>query len=252
MTPARSRTRRTRPLLALAAVGVLTACAVAEASTEASTGAPAALVTENVVVPAVQPEPEPTPSVVHTEHVGPRMNVALRSAAGWEGKATYTLAHEAGAADVTVTRSAGTWRVDIVAGTATSSLISTDAGTVACVKTAKTTCVLAAAKGAALPPAFDAGIATMMFTTVPNLAKPGAAVVEGGWLSPGRDAADAELDAAACAEVVGPKNITQYCVTEAGLLVRAAFPGGTLQLVTSTPDVDPAVFTPPAAAVPLA
>ena len=251
MTPARSRTRRARPLLVLAAVGVLAACAVAEASTRA----PSELTAETVAAtssPTSQPAPEPAPSALPTEHVGPRMKVALRSAATWEGKATYKLAHQAGTADVTVTRSGAKWRLDVATAAGTSVLMTADAGTVACQVTDRKTCVLAAAPGAPLPPAFDAGLATLMFTTLPGLLQPASGLVDGGWLSAGSDGADKPLAAAACAEVVSPTDVSQYCVTEAGLLVRATLPAGTLTLVTSSPDVDPAAFTPPATPVPLA
>ena len=250
MTPAASRSRRrhVRPLLAVVAVGLLAACAVAEAST----GAPDDLATV-AATPTETPAAEPTPPLPQPSlHVGPRLDVALRSAAAWDGKATYQLVHQAGRADVTVTRLGDKVRVDVASGGGTSTLMTADVGAVACQATDRTTCVLAAPPGAPLPPAFDTGLGGLLFTSLPALTQPGSGLTDGGWLAAGRDAAGQELAAAACADVVAPKHVDQYCVTEAGLLVRARLEAGTLTLVTSSPDVDPAVFAPPVPAVPLA
>lgn len=271
MTPAASRTRRrARPLVALAAVGLLAACAVAEAST----AAPSELVAGAVAAtgaPTSAPDPTDAPDLTAatdatdaadaaeagtaeatapTLHVGPRLRVGLRSAATWEGRATYRLQHETGQAEVTVSRLAGSVRVDVAAGGATSSLIGTDSGTVACQVTDRTSCLLVAAPGAPVPPAFDTGLGELLFTTVPGLADLSLGVSDDGWTGAGTDGAGQPVAAAACAAVVSRD--VQYCVTEAGLVRRAVFAAGTLTLVSSVPDVDPAVFTAPVPAVPLA
>jgi hypothetical protein len=71
-----------------------------------------------------------------------------------------------------------------------------------------------------------------------------------GMFSDGYLVAGAGLPAAACVEVVAP-DTGRYCVTEAGLLRRAKFAGGTLVLTSATTDVDASLFTPPVAATPL-
>lgn len=267
MTPAARTRRRTRPLIAIATAGLLAAFAVAEASTQV----PSELVAQAVaaaptasLVPTPAPPPEPTENAGPTEDAGPatgpvagptlrsgpRMRVALRSAGAWQGRATYLLEHESGRADVAVTRLAGKVRVDVTTEGATSSLITTDAGTVACQTSERTTCVLVAAPGAPIPDAFDTGLSGLLFTRIPVLADLTIGIGDGGWLPEETDANGQPVAAGACARVVSPPS--RYCVTEAGLLRRATMAAGTLTLVAAVPDVDPAAFTAPVPAVPLA
>lgn len=177
---------------------------------------------------------------------GPDAATALDRAASWAGAATYTLRARTGTtATVTVTRSAARVRVDVTAGKQTSSLISADAGWVACAKTDRTTCVLAAPKGKALPAAFDPGVGRLFTTALPQMATRASGLYPSGYL-----VASGDVPAAACVEVVGP-DTGRYCVTEGGVLRRAKFPGGTLDLVSVTDDVDAARFAPPVTPTPL-
>jgi hypothetical protein len=66
-------------------------------------------------------------------------------------------------------------------------------------------------------------------------------------LDPGTDLAPAQCAAVTTGPVPG-----EYCLTDAGLLRRAAFAGGKLNLTATSSTVDPAAFTPPAVPVPLA
>jgi hypothetical protein len=123
--------------------------------------------------------------------------------------------------------------------------MSADAGWVACAKTDRTTCVLAAAKGKPVPAAFDPGVGRLFTTALPQLATRTSGLYPSGYL-----VASGDVPAAACVEVVAP-DTGRYCVTEQGVLRRAKFPGGTLDLVSVSAAVDAARFAPPVTPTPL-
>jgi hypothetical protein len=177
---------------------------------------------------------------------GPDAATALDRAASWAGTATYALRATSGTtATVTVTRSTSRVRVDVATGKQTSSLMSADAGWVACASTDRTTCVLVAAAGKPVPAAFDPGVGRLFTTALPQLATRASGLYPSGYL-----VASGDVPAAACVEVVAP-DTGRYCVTEQGVLRRAKFPGGTLDLVSVSNAVDAARLVPPVTPTPL-
>lgn len=255
----RSRTVHARPVLVVALLALLAACAAAEASTGADRGlvaAPAAGTAEpeaGAQTAAGAGSAAPT-ATTGRPGVAPRLQVALRSAAGWQGRATYVLTSTGGtSATVTLARRDDQVRLDVTMGDATSTLLGGggSGAWVACQSTDHTSCVVAAPAGAALPDAFDPGLAQLLFTSLPALADRGMGVADAGWISAVYDTAGHPVASAACAQVLG-RHAGQYCLTEAGLLRRAVLPSGTLELTTAEPAADPAVFTPAATPVPLA
>jgi hypothetical protein len=239
---ARHQSARRAVLAAAAAAVLLAGCGAAASRIDA---VPAA---------AQRTFASPEPTAAATENTppdddtsaGPDAAAALDRAASWAGTATYTLRARAGTtATVTVTRSAARVRVDIAAGKQTSSLISADAGWVACAKTDRTSCVLAAAPGKPLPAAFDPGVGRLFTTALPQMATRATGLYPSGYL-----VASGDVPAAACVESVAP-DTGRYCLTPDGVLRRAKFPGGTLELVSASDEVDAARFAPPVTPTPL-
>lgn len=198
-----------------------------------------------VVAAAERPvEATASPSPTYSADPVPQLAVALPAAASWSGTATYALRARGGTtAEVTVTRAADKVRVDVATGGTTSSLMTADAGWVACAQAE--TCVTVAPPGAALPDAWDPGVGRLLTTVVPSLAQRDRGIYADGYLVAGSG-----LPAAACVEVIAPDS-GRYCVTEDGLLRRAKFTGGTLTLTAANPTADPARFAPPVAPTPL-
>jgi hypothetical protein len=219
--------------LALATTGVLLAAACAGDGIDAVPAAGQAPATQSAA-PAERPDV-------------PSWDLAAANAQAWTGTATYDLRSRDGAqATVTVTRAADKVRVDVATDGLTSSVLSADAGWVACAVDDRTTCLTVAAPGAELPAAWDPGVGRLVATVVPELATRERGLYTDGYLVAGGGVA-----AAACAEVVAP-DTGRYCVTDDGLLRRAKFTGGTLTLTDADTAVDAARFTPPANPTPLA
>lgn len=185
--------------------------------------------------------------------VVPRPRVALRSAAGWTGTATYSLRAGTESSTVTLTRDASSSRLDVATAAGTSSLIGTPGSWVACQTTDRSSCLLVAGAGAELPDAYDPGLARLVLIALPTLADADG-LTDLGWLPD-----SVVTQAAACVgtsdvdPAAFPVELTGvYCVTERGLLRQATTPSGLLSLAGVSADVDAAAFTPPATPVPLA
>lgn len=203
--------------------------------------------------------PRPVPSAAAVQEVppplpqGPRVRTGMLAAGTWTGTATYQLFTSApvAAATVVVVRSGDLTRVDVVTGTgaatATASLLRTGAGWVACSTAGTSECLLVAAPGALLPAAFDPGVGALLTSALPAMAGLPTGVAVTRSLDPGTDLAGAQCAAVTTGPVPG-----EYCLTDAGLLRRAVFGGGKLNLTAATSAVDPAALVPPATPVPLA
>jgi len=236
-------------VVALAAAGLLLSGCAGDGidAVPAAAQLPATAAPDAVPSAAEPTEAEPTtstPAGATPTSSAPRTAVALSAARTWSGTATYDLRARGGATGtVTVTRSGDRVRVDVATGGTTSSVMTADAGWVACLQGDEPTCVTVAAPGAALPAAWDPGVGGLLTSVVPGLGER-----ERGFYPDGYLVAGAAGDAAACFEVVAP-DTGRYCVTEAGLLRRAKFTGGTLSLTAAEPTaaVDPARFRPPVA-----
>jgi hypothetical protein len=198
------------------------------------------------VTSPIDAEPVAVQSPVADAAATPDLAKALSNAKVWTGTATYSLRARSGErATVTVTRDGSRVRVDVAAGGLTSSVMTADAGWVACAASNRTTCVLVAAAGAALPAAWDPGVGRLLTDVVPGLADRAGGIYASGYMVAG-----AGLGAAACAEVIAP-DTGRYCVSEEGLLRRAELTGGTLALTSHTGDADADRFTPPSKPTPL-
>ena len=208
--------------------------------------------------PQTAPAP-PAPSAPVEPATGPApvmpvsdVRTGMAAAATWNGTATYKVFTDDGAtATVVLARSGDRSRVDVItADGASASLLRADAGWVACTTVGTTECLLVAARDAAVPPAFDSGVAALLTTTLPSL----AGLQEGFAVTRELPVARA-LAPAQCASVdaaASPAGAGQYCLTNAGLLRRAWFAGGRMNLVEATTDRPAdAVFAPPAVPVPL-
>lgn len=250
-TPPRRWTSQGLVLGALGAVaaGFLVAAVVVEVG-----GAPRAQATARTATSTTAASTAASGAATATvAQVVPRPRVALRSAAGWTGTATYALRAGTESSTVTLARDATSSRLDVTTAAGTSSLIGTPDSWVACQTTDRSSCLLVAGAGAELPAAYDPGLARLVLTALPTLADVDG-LTDLGWLPD-----SAVTQAAACVGTSGvdpaafPVELAGvYCVTERGLLRQATTPSGLLSLVGVSADVDPTVFTPPATPVPLA
>jgi len=240
--PRRARAARTA---VRAGVGVaLVAVAALALTTSDPAPAPAPVPPSAPAVPAAAPAPVMPVSDVRA---------GMAAAATWNGSATYRVFTDDGAsATVVLARSGDRSRVDVTTPDgATASLLRADAGWVACTTAGTSECLLVAPRDGAVPPAFDTGIAALLTTTLPSLADLPSGVAVTDELPVARALAPAQC--AAVDPAASPAGAGEYCLTNAGLLRRARFAGGRMNLVEATTDRPAdAVFAPPAPPVPLA
>lgn len=152
-------------------------------------------------------------------------------------------------ATVTIHRLASSYRVDVTRGGATSILLTTTEGLVSCqVQAGQRTCLLVGPVGEPPPTLFDPGLQRLFTSDLAALVRgDGLTVTPAGALP-----AAGPIASATCFAVAGTGvDPGEYCLTEAGILRKAQFPSGTLELteLAGPPDAD--VFTPPATPTPL-
>jgi hypothetical protein len=150
------------------------------------------------------------------------------------------------------------WRVDVEQGSTASRLLVGPDGSIACqvpgagksagAPDGSTTCLLVASPERELPELFDPGIQRIFAATLPRLAGAGDVTVTATTSVP----AAGSLAAAACYQVSGDDiDRGEYCLSDDGVLRRAAFATGTLDL-TSYGDAPAApAFAPPVTPTPL-
>ncbi|MGN6332261.1 MAG: hypothetical protein ACTHOD_11510 [Motilibacteraceae bacterium] len=210
---------------------------------------------------ASTPAPAPTSSVTTSSvtpvAAAPAVDDASARAAraiGSTSLARYSLtATDGTAAQVVVARDGRTLRLDLVHGPRTDSLLLTADGTaVSChlagtPSTAGPTCLRLAGPGQPLPPLLDPGLERVMTASLTYLAA-GVATARPTSALP----AAAALPAAQCYDVSGiGQDAGTYCLSEDGLLRRAVFPSGTLDLVSVGAPPAAATFAPPVPPTPL-
>ena len=152
-------------------------------------------------------------------------------------------------ATVTIHRLASSYRVDVQRRGATSILMTTTDGLVSCqVQAARRTCLLLGPVGEAPPKLFDPGLQRLFTTDLAALVRgEGLTVTPAGTLP-----AAGSLAGATCFQVAGTGvDPGEYCLTDAGILRKAQFPSGTLELTALSGPPGAEVFTPPATPTPL-
>jgi hypothetical protein len=147
-------------------------------------------------------------------------------------------------ATVTIYRRGSSYRVDLVRGAARSLLLTAREGLVSCqVEGARRTCLLVAGPGKPPPKLFDPGLQRLFMTDLQAFVRgSGLTVTEAGTLP-----AAGALPAARCFTVDGPGvDPGEYCLSDEGVLRRAQFPSGRLELTRLAGPPAPTVFVPPA------
>jgi hypothetical protein len=155
---------------------------------------------------------------------------------------------QAGAA-VTIYRLDSSYRVDVVRGGATSILMTTAGGLVSCqVQGRARTCLRVGDVGKAPPKLFDPGLQRLFTTDLTALARgDGLTVTPAGGLP-----ADGPIAPATCFRVAGEGvDPGEYCLTDTGILRRAQFPSGVLELVDLSGAPGRSAFDPPVKPTPL-
>ncbi len=152
-------------------------------------------------------------------------------------------------ARVTIYRLDSSYRVDVARGGATSILMTTREGLVSCqVQGRRRTCLLVGDLGKPPPRLFDPGLQRLFTTDLAALARgTGLSVTASGTIPE-----DGALRAASCFRVAGSGvDPGEYCLTDTGVLRRAHFPSGTLELVELAGPPERSAFTPPVKPTPL-
>ena len=152
-------------------------------------------------------------------------------------------------ATVTIYRLASSYRVDVLRGKATSILLTTTEGLVSCqVQGSQRTCLLLGPVGQPPPQLFDPGLQRLFTTDLAALVRgDGLTVIPAGTLP-----AAGAIASATCFTVAGTGvDPGEYCLTDTGILRKAQFPSGTLELTKLSGPPDANVFTPPATPTPL-
>lgn len=152
-------------------------------------------------------------------------------------------------ATVRVYRLDSAYRVDVQRGRARSVLMTATQGLVSCqLEATRRTCLLVGKAGATPPRLFDPGVQRLFTSDLKALAAgTGLTVTDAGVLP-----ASGDLPAARCFEVEGPGvDAGEYCLSSTGVLRKAQFPSGTLELTRLSGPPSPKVFVPPARPVPL-
>jgi hypothetical protein len=152
-------------------------------------------------------------------------------------------------AKVTIHRLESSYRVDIARKGGTSILMTTKTGLVSCqVQGKRRTCFLVGDAAKPPPKLFDPGLQRLFTTDLAALAQgEGLTVTPIGTLSPA-----GSLEGARCYRVTGTGvDPGEYCLTDAGILRRAQFPSGTLELTALSGPPSASAFTPPVKPTPL-
>jgi hypothetical protein len=152
-------------------------------------------------------------------------------------------------AKVTIYRLDSSYRVDVARKGATSILMTTKDGLVSCqVQAGRRTCLLVGDSSKPPPKLFDPGLQRLFTTDLGALASgQGITVTPAGVLP-----AAGSIGTATCFRVAGTGvDPGEYCLTDAGILRRAQFPSGTLELTALAGAPAASAFTPPATPTPL-
>lgn len=152
-------------------------------------------------------------------------------------------------ATVTIYRLDSSYRVDVERLGATSILMTTKDGLVSCqVQGTRRTCLLVGDAAKPPPKLFDPGLQRLFTTDLAALANgEGITVTPAGVLP-----AAASIASATCFRVTGTGvDPGEYCLTEDGILRRAQFPSGRLELSAFSGPPAASAFTPPAKPTPL-
>jgi len=152
-------------------------------------------------------------------------------------------------ATVTIYRLDTSYRVDVKRKGATSILMTTKDGLVSCqVQASRRTCLLVGDSAKPPPKLFDPGLQRLFTTDLTALAGgQGLTVTPAGILS-----ATGSIESATCYRVTGTGvDPGEYCLTEAGILRRAQFPSGMLELTALAGAPAASAFTPPTKPTPL-
>jgi hypothetical protein len=153
-------------------------------------------------------------------------------------------------ATVTIYRGPNAYRVDITRGSATSTLMTTTQGLVSCqLSGSRRTCLLVGAPGAVPPKLFDPGIQRLVTTDLLALAGGTKDLnVTAGESLPATGA----LPAATCYRVSGNGvDPGTYCLSEEGVVRKAEFPSGTLELTELAAAPGSSAFVPPVSPTPV-
>ena len=150
---------------------------------------------------------------------------------------------------VTIYRLDASYRVDVARKGATSILMTTKAGLVSCqVQASRRTCLLVGDADKPPPKLFDPGLQRLFTTDLTALAGGQATTVTPAGVLP----AAGSIGSATCYQVTGTGiDPGEYCLTDAGILRRAQFPSGTLDLTALSGPPAASAFTPPAKPTPL-
>jgi hypothetical protein len=140
-------------------------------------------------------------------------------------------------------------RVDVVRGRARSILTTTAKGPVSCqVEGRDRTCLRVAGPGEDPPRLFDPGLQRLVGADLAAFARTrGRLEVEDAGILP----ATARLPEARCFLVAGGRDDGEFCLTTAGVLRRAQFGSGRLDLVRLAGPPARSAFRPPARPTPL-
>jgi hypothetical protein len=153
-------------------------------------------------------------------------------------------------AKVTIYRLDSSYRVDVARKGATSILMTTRDGLVSCqVQGSRRTCLLVGDAAKPPPDLFDPGLQRLFTTDLAALATgEGITVTPAGVLP-----ATGSIGSATCYRVTGTgvADPGEYCLTDAGILRRAQFPSGALELTALSGAPSASAFTPPAKPTPL-
>ena len=150
---------------------------------------------------------------------------------------------------VTIYRLDSSYRVDVKRKGATSILMTTKDGLVSCqVQPSRRTCLLVGDAAKSPPKLFDPGLQRLFTTDLVALARgDGITVTPAGVLVPA-----GSIGSATCFQVTGTGvDPGEYCLTDAGILRRAQFPSGTLELTALSGEPAASAFIPPATPTPL-
>jgi hypothetical protein len=152
-------------------------------------------------------------------------------------------------AKVTIYRLDSSYRVDVARKGATSILMTTKDGLVSCqVQASRRTCLLVGDAAKPPPKLFDPGLQRLFTTDLSALAGGQGITVTAAGVLP----AAGSIATATCFRVAGTGvDPGEYCLTDSGILRRAQFPSGTLELTALAGAPAASAFTPPATPTPL-
>jgi hypothetical protein len=153
-------------------------------------------------------------------------------------------------AKVTIYRLDSSYRVDVTRKGATSILMTTKDGLVSCqVQASRRTCFLVGAAAKPPPELFDPGLQRLFTTDLVALSRGEGITVTPAGILP----AAGSIGSATCYRVsgAGVADPGEYCLTDAGVLRRAQFPSGRLELTALSVAPAASAFAPPVKPTPL-